>query len=891
MIEPLAHLSVGHSTAGQFHLQLPLPTHSPTMAEQQQEFGYHNIVLYKSQTLGTGSYGGVCKAKCDGLPCAAKIMHPTLFDLRDPGTTSYLRRFEEECRLLSLARHPNIVQYLATYRDPETHLPVLLMELCDESLCRFFERSVGPLPYHTELNISHDIALALVYLHTNGLIHRDLTGNNVLMIAGVRAKVTDFGMSKLAGINPRMTPLTLCPGNLQYMSPEALEEPPSYTEKLDIFSLGVLLVQIMTRQFPNPGPRFQVLDIPDDPRFPEGTVRVPIPETQRRSAHLQLISSTHPLKAIAVNCLKGKERERPSAQQLSSTLSELKGGPHYAESVQQAQSGEGNGQEVGILRRQVRDLQQRDQEQRQEIEWLRQEKQEQQRENEQLHLRQQQFVAQVHQLEQQLHVQQESVAQVQQQLQGQQFLAAAMERENQQLRSTVEEKERDIRTKERKRKASEQLERELQANNKQVQQQLQGQWVLTEAGKRENQQLRSTVEEMERELHQKNHTIQTREGELQASKQLVAQFQLSMEQKDRTIRDLQQIISAHERNIQQLEQQVRASSGQPRQLPVTAEIAQATATAAEKDITTLRWEEGKETPERMYRGAAVVDGNTVYINSGSSHKVYSCQMTSEGLLWSTLPDSRYELFSLAVIDGLLTCVGGRSDGMGGLRANILHSLTGGGHNRQWSEVFPPMPTARSETTSVTTEQALVVAGGWDGKTILDTVEVMTIATKQWTTAQHLLHPYTLISGTICGDQLYLSGGFIGFVEESKSVLTCSLTDLLPPQSLGVKLRTLSPATKPGVWREIKKLPVTRSTFTTLGGHLLAIGGRSDSHGPTADVHRYDHQTDSWHVIAKMRNKRYQPLSAVLPENQLLVVGGMNVESSTSVEIGSLPVSG
>ena len=92
-----------------------------------------------------------------------------------------------------------------------------------------------------------------------------------------------------------MTPLTLCPGNLQYMPPEALEEPPSYAEKLDIFSFGVLLVQVMTRQFPDPGPRFQVIDIPDDPRIPEGTVRVSIPETQRRSAHL---SSTHPLKQL-----------------------------------------------------------------------------------------------------------------------------------------------------------------------------------------------------------------------------------------------------------------------------------------------------------------------------------------------------------------------------------------------------------------------------------------------------------------------------------------------------------------------------------------------------------------------------------------------------------------
>ena len=230
---------------------------------QRTEFTYQNIELYKSESLGSGSYGGVCKAKCDGLLCAAKIMHPTLFDLRDPGTASYLHKFQEECRLLSFARHPNVVQYLATYYDPNTRLPVLLMELCDQSLTTFLERSPGPLSYHIQINICHDIALALVYLHSNGLIHRDLTGNNVLMIAGTRAKITDFGMSKLATVNPRMTALTLCPGNLLYMSPEALDEAKSYTAKLDIFSFGVIVIQILTREFPNPTDRFRTIQVPD----------------------------------------------------------------------------------------------------------------------------------------------------------------------------------------------------------------------------------------------------------------------------------------------------------------------------------------------------------------------------------------------------------------------------------------------------------------------------------------------------------------------------------------------------------------------------------------------------------------------------------------------------
>ena len=747
------------------------------MAEQQQEtqFRYRRIELYKSESLGSGSYGGVCRAKCDGLPCAAKIMHPTLFDLRDPGTASYLERFEGECRLLSLARHPNVVQYLATDRDPETRLPVLLMELCDESLCRFLERSPGPLPYHIELNISHDIALALVYLHSNGLIHRDLTANNVLMIAGVRAKVTDFGMSKLASVKPRVTPMTLCPGNLQYMSPEALEEPPSYTEKLDIFSFGVLLVQIMTRQFPDTGPRFQVLKVPNDPRFPEGTARVPIPETQCRSAHLKLISGTHPLKAMALNCLKSKERERPSAQQLSNSLSELKGAPQYAESKQPSQTDNGDEQEVGSLRRQVRDLQQRDQEQRQEIEH-----QQQANDN---------FQQEIEHFQQQDQMQRQKI---------------------QQQRQEIEQAHLS--------------HQQAKAQAQQLEQQLKEQRVLAEANRMEIQQLQCTVEDKERELQQM------------------------------------------------------------KLLAVTASV-------VKKDITELKLERGRKAPEGMVRGAAVVDGDTVYVNPDVSHKIYSFQITSEYQQWSTLPISHYNYFSLAVINGLLTSIGGRSSRREGTCTNTLLSLTGEGREGHWSNVFPPMPTARKSPASVTTEQALVVAGGNDGNKCLDTVEVMNIPTKQWSTNRHLPHPFSWISATICGDRLYVGGGYGEGGKPSQSVLTCSLPDLLRSQSLGAKLRTLFLTNEPGVWRHIKNLPVTRSTLTTLGGHVVAIGGADDSNNPTADIRRYDSRTGSWHVVTRMKTKQFFPLVAVLPEDRLIIVGGCDTSrrSTDSVEIGSFPV--
>ena len=201
--------------------------------------------------------------------------------------------------------------------------------------------------------------------------------------------------------------------------------------------------------------------------------------------------------------------------------------------------------------------------------------------------------------------------------------------------------------------------------------------------------------------------------------------------------------------------------------------------------------------------------------------------------------------------------------------NTLLSLTGEGERKQWSEVFPPMPTPRSSTACITTEKALVVAGG-SASDNLATVEVMDINTKQWTTVCPLPQKLWSSSGIVCGDSLYLAGGTIG-VSQPKSVFTCSLPDLWQPETLGSRIgQTL---TRSNVWKEISSLPVTRSTLASFGGHLLAIGGEDDSWNSTTDVYRYDSHTDSWHVISQMKNKRSRSLAVTLPEDQLIVVGG------------------
>ena len=319
-----------------------------------QLFRYRSFHINKSQPLGHGSYGAVYKAKCDQLTCAAKVLHPTILDPLDPGVGKIMDRFRQECAFLESIRHPNIVQYLGMTRDPESRLPVLLMELLDESLTKMLEHSPTALPYFVEVDICHDIALAVAYLHSNDIIHRDLSSNNVLVVAKRRAKVTDFGMSRISGAAPTMTPLTMCPGTPAYMSPEALDEPPTYTKKLDCFSEGVMMIQVCTRLWPEPGPRNRTVQ---DSRSPTGRIQMPVLEPERRQNHIAKIDRSHGLLPIAMDCLHYQENERPSSEELCERLAGLKETREYRESMERVER-EQNG--IAELERQIGEMQVRE---------------------------------------------------------------------------------------------------------------------------------------------------------------------------------------------------------------------------------------------------------------------------------------------------------------------------------------------------------------------------------------------------------------------------------------------------------------------------------------------------------------------------------------------------
>ena len=682
---------------------------------------------------------------------------------RSPGPLSYhvqvnICQFQEECQLLSLARHPNVVQYLGTYTDPDTRLPVLLMELCDESLTGFLERSPGPLSYHVQVNICHDISLALVYLHSNGLIHRDLTGNNILMIAGSRAKITDFGMSKLATVNPRMTALTLCPGNVLYMSPEALDEAKSYTAKLDIFSFGVIIIQILTRQFPNPTDRFRLLRVPGV----NEEVRVLVPDAERRKEHLELISRTNPLKPIVLQSIEKEESKRCSALELSETLSKLSS--RYTESVWEAQT-------LGDSHRQQKN--------------------------------------------------EPSLSNI---TPGEKLTKIIEEQQNQ-----LTAKDEAMKMKE------EKLER-------------QG-YVI--------------------ELKQKE--LQDTKEKLQVSEKLVLELRQSLQRMEECLQQQDNTIASFLKMGKQDIQEPQASKEEQQQLP-----AQTMVGTAPNSIEEMAWREGRRAPEKMNRGAAIVKGKSVYIAPVNSHMIYKYRYMEGDESWFCLPNSPNKNFGLAIIEGLVTTVGGAK--YRNITSSLL-SLTINEERDQWLEVFPHMPTPRTNPACISTDKSLVVAGG-DG---LDTVEVMNMSNKQWVTVCSLPQKYSLLSGTACGDTLYLAGGIADDRKtSSKSVLTCFLSDLEPPSTLGSVLRKAITRNR-NVWREIHGLPVSHSTIISFRGQLLAVGGWDDLTNPTANVYKYDLHEDSWSVVSRMKRKRSFCHAATVSQDTLIVVGGYGGTRETETD--------
>ena len=812
--------------------------------------GFREIELLKEETLGVGSYGSVCKARCDHLLCAAKIIHqilvsPNALQQISPQREHRLpiRRFEMECDLLRDIKHPNIIQYLGMYRDPETGLPVLLMELVDESLTHFLETSIEPIPYHIQLTICLDIVQALSFLHLNGIIHRDLSSNNILLIGKGRAKLTDFGMAKLVDVRMSRRSNTICPGTNVYMPPEAIDNQAVYTEKGDVFSFGVNIIQILTRKFPKPGDQHVTVPI-DDPRFPSGKIRVCVSEIDRRNNHISEINTAHPLLPIALDCLKDQESERPSASELCQRLAALKDTPEYTQSEASHQH------HITELRQQLLSQQQEHDEQLAALKDT-PEYTESERAVEDIHTTQQTTVEkrdrQITQLRQQLLSQHREHDK---RMQQSQRALTARQRDIQDLReklssaqATVSERDQIIKAKDMQLESKEHVFERLQQQSDQAQ-------GVIAAEQRLIQSLREELSTAQATVREKEQIITTRDRQQRDHEQMIAQFQRRIEELELNSRPQPCAQSLSSSDIARATPPTQPSRGhQPAQRPPS--------TSSGGGVIRLNWTQGRKAPHRIVKYTdAVLLGSMAYFNPAMTRNVHAYNSTTD--TWSRPPDSRTAYTTLAIVNGLLTAIGGSN-------SNKLFSLTGEGKDRMWTEVFPPMTTKRELTIAVTTGRALIVAGGRD-RGGLTTVEIMNTDTRQWSTAADLPQTVCTASATVCGDRIYMC--------ERESVITCSLPALL--QSCSPKIFEAQPSTpspQGPVWSTVTDLPVKRTTLVSINNRLLSVGGCDSDDKPTTAVHLYDPVNNSWQTISHLSTARGWCFAVVLPDNRIMVVGG------------------
>ncbi len=278
-------------------------THSHTQystAEYCQKIN-DDLTIFLNQLLGKGAYGAVFKSRYRGEMCAVKVLLHDAMEMQTDlpiGTNEEASKaFDHECDFLESLQHPNIVQYFSTAKHPKSGGTILVVELMDCNLRSYFS-SLGEksLTSECEISLSKDVSCGLAYIHSKQIIHRDLCSDNVLLKLAQPvpvAKISDFGMSRLYDPSKLSHTLTAVGHRMGYLPPEAEEK--KYDSSLDVFSLGVIMVQIVCK-----------LET--------------IKSAKDRSDHVAQIPHTHRLRKVIDSCLQEDMTRRPSARDICESI-------------------------------------------------------------------------------------------------------------------------------------------------------------------------------------------------------------------------------------------------------------------------------------------------------------------------------------------------------------------------------------------------------------------------------------------------------------------------------------------------------------------------------------------------------------------------------------------
>ena len=218
-----------------------------------------NLGRYKiMRELGRGAMGIVYQGydpKIDRVVALKTIRKDRLADSRDGEDLAV--RFQDEIRAAGKLVHPNIIIVYDTGEDEET--AYVAMEYVEgDTLENLIQRKIR-FSREQIIDIFGQICDGLAYTHRRGIVHRDLKPSNIMLVKGKRVKITDFGISKAIGASSSLLKHTsILLGTPRYMSPEQITGR-EVDGRSDLFSLGIILYQLLTGESPFQGDNISTL--------------------------------------------------------------------------------------------------------------------------------------------------------------------------------------------------------------------------------------------------------------------------------------------------------------------------------------------------------------------------------------------------------------------------------------------------------------------------------------------------------------------------------------------------------------------------------------------------------------------------------------------------------
>jgi len=199
-----------------------------------------------TEEIGTGGMATVYRAYQSSMDrhVAVKVIHQSIVhdaNLKD--------RFRREARLIARLEHPHL---LPVYDFDGDHVPpfIVMRYLEGGTLRQVMDQGLDALPPAEMLYMLKQVAAALDYAHRQGVVHRDLKPSNIMIDREGNAFVTDFGIARVAGSQQDLTGTGMLIGTTAYMSPEQAEARPDVDHAADIYSMGVMLYEMLTGEQP-----------------------------------------------------------------------------------------------------------------------------------------------------------------------------------------------------------------------------------------------------------------------------------------------------------------------------------------------------------------------------------------------------------------------------------------------------------------------------------------------------------------------------------------------------------------------------------------------------------------------------------------------------------------